>query len=90
MTFTVHFINDKMKMMARVLSMKNVPGSHTADVLRRRIMDVLEEWNLTNKVIAIVTDNGAKKMAVEDGKWRHISCFVHTLNLVVNNPRVKK
>ncbi|GBP75199.1 Zinc finger BED domain-containing protein 6 [Eumeta japonica] len=44
----------------------------------------MEKWKISNKVTAIVSDNVNNIVAaVQSGGWRHIGCFAHTLNLVV-------
>ncbi|GBP09516.1 Zinc finger BED domain-containing protein 6 [Eumeta japonica] len=44
----------------------------------------MEIWKISNKVTAIVSDNVNNIVAaVQSGGWRHIGCFAHTLNLVV-------
>lgn len=37
--------------------------SQTSEVLRRTILDVLEEFGIGNKVVSITTDNGANYVA---------------------------
>ena len=41
---------------------------------------IAEEWGISRKVVAMVTDNAAVRHTV----WTHVSCFAHTLNLVVS------
>lgn len=37
-----------------------------------------------NKIIACVTDNAANEVAaIRLCQWRHLGCFAHTLNVVV-------
>ncbi|GFS02295.1 zinc finger BED domain-containing protein [Elysia marginata] len=44
----------------------------------------MQNWGIAEKVFAIVTDNASNMVsAVHQLKVRHISCFAHTLNLVV-------
>ncbi|CAK1547963.1 unnamed protein product [Leptosia nina] len=44
----------------------------------------MEKWKISNKVTAIVSDNANNIVAaVQSGGWRHIGCFAHTLNIVV-------
>lgn len=41
---------------------------------------------LKNKVAACTTDNAANiTAAIRSCKWRHISCFSHSLNLVIQS-----
>ena len=53
-------------------------------------MKIATEWGIKEKVVAVVTDNGANVVrAVKDAAsqvgtgWTHVSCFAHTLNLIV-------
>ena len=44
-----------------------------------------EKWNISEKIIAIVTDNASNIVAaVKIVGWNHVPCFAHTLNLVVS------
>lgn len=58
MTVTVHYIKNA-EMISRVLSTFSVPESHTADNLALRLEDVAKEWGIADKVVCVVTDNGA-------------------------------
>lgn len=51
--------------------------------------NVLEEWEISDKVTAIASDNGANIVAaIRAGNWRNVACFAHTLNLCVQNALV--
>lgn len=57
---------------------------HTATNLCSNLKQKIEEWKIQNKVIAIVSDNAANIVAaIRGGGWRHIGCFAHSINLVV-------
>ena len=61
---------------ADVITYQNI-----ADLLR----NVLEKLNISEKIIAIVTDNASNIVAaVRVVGWNHVPCFAHTLNLVVS------
>lgn len=48
------------------------------------MLRVSNEWQIASKVICVVTDNAANiTKAVQLAKFRHLGCFAHTLNLVV-------
>ncbi|KAM4546398.1 E3 SUMO-protein ligase ZBED1-like [Fundulus diaphanus] len=52
--------------------------------MARLLLDVVEEWQLTDKSVVLVTDNAANMIcAAEIGKFPHVKCFAHTLNLAV-------
>ena len=49
-------------------------------------LQVVESWNIQDKVVCVVTDNAANMVAaVSLTRWRHLPCFAHSLNLVVQN-----
>ncbi|CAK1602973.1 unnamed protein product [Parnassius mnemosyne] len=61
---------------------------HTSEHITQMLLDTCTEWGIDkNKVSAVVTDNAANMVNAVDiafGK-KHILCFAHTLNLVVQN-----
>ena len=86
LTVTAHFIDNEMQFFSKVLSTVNVPENHTSANIALRLTDVINTWELDRKVTGIVTDNAANMMkAVSDMKLMQISCFAHTLNLVVTS-----
>ena len=51
-----------------------------------KLYRVVESWNIQDKVICVVTDNAANMVAaISSTGWRHLPCFAHSLNLVVQN-----
>lgn len=81
---TVHFIDEECTMRSFVLSCFCFKEKHTAAHLGKEVQRVLNEWEVGNKVVAIVTDNAANiKAAVRLYGWKHIPCYAHTLNLIV-------
>ena len=66
-----------------MLTTTNLPKDHTAEYIADELkrMHITDEWNITEKVVAIVTDNAANIVAaVRLNGWRHVPCFAHTLN----------
>lgn len=46
------------------------------------LKNVAEEWNITKKHLVLVTDNASNMVvAAELGKFLHVKCYVHMLNL---------
>lgn len=71
-----------------LLAVKALNESHTADNIRENLVSILTEWDIMNKVIAVVTDSASNMIkAVTDlfGKDMQISCVAHKLNLVVES-----
>lgn len=47
-----------------------------------RVQMCAEEWQLTIKDAVLATDNAPNKVvAVQLGKYRHVRCYAHMLNL---------
>ena len=71
-----------------------VPGSrdvwvrkrpHTAENIAASFRKTAEEWGISRKVVAMVTDNAANVVAaVRHTGWTHVPFFAHTLNLAVS------
>uniref|UniRef100_A0A674MNF8 BED-type domain-containing protein n=1 Tax=Takifugu rubripes TaxID=31033 RepID=A0A674MNF8_TAKRU len=65
------------------LAIIHVAVQHTADNIAELLTKITDEWGITNKIHAVVTDSGANMVsAVRKTCWKHIPCFSHTLNLI--------
>lgn len=50
------------------------------------MLETTNEWNLTNKINFIVSDNAPNvKKALAGIGWKHYGCYGHTLNLIVQD-----
>lgn len=90
-TITCHFIyNDNLY--STVLNTKEVRESHTGENIAATPSYIFKEWNITNKIVTIVSDSGANiKNAINDHLQKyHRLCVAHTLNLSVNETIDKK
>lgn len=86
LTVSCHMIDENWQMVAYMLETCSVPGQHTADNICAQLTRITEEWGITDKILAVVTDNGANMVAaVRKAGWAHYPCFAHTLNLVVKD-----
>ncbi|XP_055543961.1 zinc finger BED domain-containing protein 6-like [Wyeomyia smithii] len=57
---------------------------HTGENIADWISGILRKFNIEYKITAIVTDNASNmKAAAANLKLRHLGCFAHTLNLIV-------
>ncbi|CAG7851404.1 SubName: Full=Uncharacterized protein {ECO:0000313/EMBL:CCA76236.1} [Serendipita indica DSM 11827] len=104
MAITAHFITEKVengspvwKMESRLISFKNIIGSHTGEALGQAFVDILTECGLAHKVGRITADNASnnRSMTMEieaalqrrgiefDTNEQYLRCFPHTINLVV-------
>ncbi|XP_063050592.1 E3 SUMO-protein ligase ZBED1-like [Engraulis encrasicolus] len=81
---TCHFVDDDFQMKSYLLDCFEFTERHTADNLAHQLTAIAEEWGVAEKVVACVTDNASNiKLAVRKTNWKHLSCFAHTLNLIV-------
>uniref|UniRef100_A0A671XLS4 HAT C-terminal dimerisation domain-containing protein n=1 Tax=Sparus aurata TaxID=8175 RepID=A0A671XLS4_SPAAU len=86
LTVSCQIIDENWQMLAYVLETCPVRGQHTADNICLQLTRIAEEWGITDKIQAVITDNGANMVAaVLKAGWAHYPCFAHTLNLVVKD-----
>ncbi|XP_039298299.1 E3 SUMO-protein ligase ZBED1-like [Nilaparvata lugens] len=82
---TAHYINSDSKLCSSLLGVFEFHARHTAENLAEIIKDKCQEWEISEKVVVIVTDNAANIVAAVNTNWKHIPCYAHTLNLVVKS-----
>lgn len=84
---TCHYLEND-ELISIMIGVKELEDRHTSDYLALIIRNLCFDWNIeVDKIVAIVTDNGANIVkAVYDfaGRKKHLPCFAHTLNLVVD------
>ena len=59
MTVTAHFISNEWKMKYHVLETSRMVESHTAENIASKLTKVMNDWKITDKISAVVTDNAA-------------------------------
>ena len=83
LTVTVHFIHS-WKLKSLVLATIKFYTKHTGGHIAGELQRITDHWEITQKVVAVVTDNASNMVAaIRITGWTHIHCFAHTLNLVV-------
>ena len=83
---TAHFIDGNGKMCSVCLGCEHFDQRHTSDNLAAYLKKIAIEWKVNNKIVAIVTDNASNiSNAVRQLHYRHIGCFAHSINLVVQH-----
>lgn len=88
LTVTCHFISEEFLLQTAVLSTQKLltTTNHNAENISKTLKAVLEEWGVMGKVACIVTDNDSTMIKACDLlQKRHLPCFAHTLNLVVQD-----
>ncbi|KAJ8866724.1 hypothetical protein PR048_032585 [Dryococelus australis] len=60
--------------------------SHTAQNICQFLSKLVSDWDLSQKVVAVVRDNGRNITAgLEMSSFEHIPCLAHTLQLVLKD-----
>ncbi|KAH8367502.1 hypothetical protein KR084_011566, partial [Drosophila pseudotakahashii] len=87
-TVTCHFLTDSFQFKSAVVSTSKLENAfnHNAINIAETVQNISDEWNLFDKVSAIVTDNAANVvLACKYLNKTHFPCFAHSLNLVVQD-----
>jgi len=81
---TVHFVKN-WSLQSKVLDVFEVPGSHTAEVCGETLTKVAVDWNISDKIITIVTDRGRNIVkGVEDfTPFVNTNCMAHILQRAI-------
>ena len=83
-TVTCHYLASSWELKSCVLATYQVRMNHTAENISTELMKIAADWNITDKVCCIVTDNASNMLAAARMTgWRHVPCFAHSLNLIV-------
>ena len=86
LTVTCHYITPDWRLCTAVLSTMNFCGAHTAEHIAETLGKIADDWSIRTKIVCTVTDNAANCVAaVRLLNWRHLPCFAHTLNLIVQD-----
>lgn len=86
MTVTAHCISPDWQLQSYVLDTSRMTVAHTKENIAEELTTIMDKFKIKDKVFAIVTDNAANMVAaVNKLKPEHVSCFGHTLNLVVSD-----
>ena len=85
-TITCHFISPNFEMKSYTIDTVKMTIRHTAAAISGYLDRAFGEWDVQNKIVAVVTDNAANMIAGVKQLQKptlSISYFAHTLNLVV-------
>ena len=87
LSLTGHFLTRDFDAHCVVLKAMHFDERHTADQISINLQKMLSEYNIPqSKVHYIVSDNASNiTKGVVDIDVPHLSCFLHTLNLIINN-----
>jgi len=81
---TGHFINENSLLQSVCHGCENFNERHTIENLSVFLKNIVCTWGIQHKIVAVVSDNAPNIVgAIKDSNFRHISCFAHNVNLVV-------
>jgi len=85
---TAHWISDDFNPKEAFLTLQHVYYPHTSEVIRDKLMEIMVNWNISDKVTFITTDNAASmiksiRLLGSITNVERISCAAHTLQLVI-------
>lgn len=100
MTVTAHYVDNDWVLQSKVLIFRHVPPSHDGPTIGEKLVEFIQEWGIEKKVFTLTLDNAKYNDGVVDllrnhqrltnssicnGKYVHIRCGAHILNLVVQS-----
>lgn len=81
---TAHWIDQEWNFASSVLQVKEVSEKHTGQQCTREFLQTADEWEISDKIVGICTDNGRNiVMGVENSLFENFRCAAHTLQLSV-------
>lgn len=81
---TAHFVNKEFILKSVLIECTEITERHTSVNLSNEIKAIITKWKLDGKFVLVVSDNASNiKNAINNLQIRHLGCFVHTINLVV-------
>ena len=83
MSLSVHFVSSDWDMGHYCLQTHKVASSHTALNLANELRNSMEEWEITDKVVMVTTDNGQniRNATTEEQELSHLVALVMHCNL---------
>lgn len=84
---TAYFIDENFQLISILLECSAMTSSHTSQNLSSEISRIITEWGIEGKIFLAVSDNAnnIKNAITKDLGLKHLGCFAHTLNLIVND-----
>src|SRR5262249_51165852 len=82
---TCHYITESFEFKEIILAIKYLQHPHTANRIQEVLEEIINQWNLREKIFFCTTDNAAnmKKMLNQIPWIKRLSCTAHTIQLVV-------
>ena len=80
-----HFVGDDWQMHHHCLQTQEVVSCYTAQNLAEQMQCSFDEWDITDKVVMVTTDNGPniQNSITDELNFSHLGCVGHTLQLSI-------
>ncbi|KAG5548760.1 hypothetical protein RHGRI_014198 [Rhododendron griersonianum] len=93
-----HYIDEDWVLQKKILNFRHVPPPHSGSILAKRVIHLLKDWGIDKKIFTLTLDNAKYNDGLVDvlkchillgnslscdGKFFHIRCGAHVLNLIV-------
>ncbi|XP_056695190.1 zinc finger BED domain-containing protein RICESLEEPER 2-like [Spinacia oleracea] len=100
LVLTAHYIDSSWKLRSKILNFQHFVSSHTGNEIYEFVQALIREWGIEKKVFTITVDNAtnmdlfATRLECDlhacsplpmNGKYFHIRCCAHILNLIVQD-----
>lgn len=84
---TCHFITEEFELRNVLLECSTYAESHTSKNLAKELKKTFDEWNISSKILLMVSDNAAniKKAIKDELQMKHFGCYAHTINLILQD-----
>jgi len=96
LSVVAHFVSADWQLEKRILEMRLIDVSHNGDNIAERVLAVLEEFGLTEKVVSVTLDNASANTSAMNilspqisgyvgTLFLHQRCACHIINLIVKS-----
>lgn len=86
-SLTAHWVSEDYEYKHVVLHCKHFPGAHTGDNIKEIFLEMLGMWGIDLPTVHVVVRDNGKNIVkgCKEANMPSVSCFIHTLQLVVND-----
>ncbi|KAL2895082.1 putative AC transposase [Bienertia sinuspersici] len=100
LTLTAHYVDNEWVLRSRILNFRYFPPPHKGHDIYAFVLSFLKEWGLESKTFSLTVDNASSNDVMItllksdihsssplpcDGKFFHVRCCAHILNLIVQS-----
>ena len=87
LSFTAHWVDDTFHRFLAVLQVQPLEQRHTGEYTAMKLSKILSDWDISSEQVhCILRDNGSNMIkAMDEACLPSFGCFVHTLQLVIQD-----